>query len=371
MKRLILLSVLVLGIGGLLASGAASSGATTSKPLAAVHQTSAKAAHAGKFLACMVTDTGGIDDRSFNASSWQGVQLAVQGRPTKITGKYLSSSSESDYIPNINTFIGEKCGIIVTVGFAMGTDTQKAAVANPKQKFAIVDYTYSPAVKNIDALVYNTVQDGFLGGYLAAGMSKTGVVATFGGAEYPTVTIYMDGYYDGVQYYNKKHHTNVQVLGWNEKTQKGSFTGDFTDQGKGQRLTNTFIAEKADIIFPVAGNVGLGAAAAVKSADQAGGHVNMEWVDTDGCISAAKYCPYFITSVEKGIQASVKAAIFAAQGGTFKGGNYIGNLKNGGVTLAPFHQWQSKVPASLQKELVTVKAGIENGSIATPTKSPV
>jgi basic membrane protein A len=368
MKRLILLSVLALGVGGLLASGAASSGATTAKP--AQHSTT-KAAHAGKFLACMVTDTGGIDDRSFNASSWQGVQQAVAGRPSKITGKYLQSSSESDYIPNINTIVAEKCGIIVTVGFLMGTDTQKAAVSNPKSKFAIVDYTYSPAVKNIDALVFNTVQDGFLGGYLAAGMSKTGVVATFGGIQLPTVTIYMDGYWDGVQYYNQKHGTKVQVLGWNEKTQKGSFTGDFTDQGKGQRLTNTFIAEKADIIFPVAGNVGLGAAAAVKSADQGGGKVNMEWVDTDGCISAAKYCPYFITSVEKGIQASVKAAIYAAQGGTFKGGNYIGTLKNGGVALAPFHQWNSKVPASLKKELAQVQAGIESGMIKTPTKSAV
>ncbi len=89
----------------------------------------------------------------------------------------------------------------------MGTDTQKAAKANPKQKFAIVDYTYSPAIKNIDALVFNTVQDGFLGGYLAAGISKTDVVATFGGIQLPTVTIYMDGYWDGVQYYNKKHPT--------------------------------------------------------------------------------------------------------------------------------------------------------------------
>src|ERR1017187_7204258 len=106
MKRLILLSVLALGIGGMLASGAASSGATTSKPLAAVHQSSTKAAHAGKFLACMVTDTGGIDDRSFNASSWQGVQQAESGT---IAGKYLQSTSQSDYVPNINTFVTQKC----------------------------------------------------------------------------------------------------------------------------------------------------------------------------------------------------------------------------------------------------------------------
>ena len=195
----------------------------------------------------------------------------------------------------------------------MGAATEAAAKANPTQKFAIVDCSYATGCltgtkeSNIDQLTYNTVQDGFLGGYLAAGMTKTGKVATFGGIELPTVTIYMDGYWDGVQYYNTKHGTHVQVLGWNETTQKGSFTGDFTNQTKGQTLTQTFISEGADIIFPVAGNVGLGAAKAVQSADSAAGSnkVNMEWVDVDGCVSAATYCPYFITSVEKGIVASV------------------------------------------------------------------
>jgi basic membrane protein A len=183
----------------------------------------------------------------------------------------------------------------------------------------------------------------------------------------------MDGYWDGVQYYNSKHGTHVQVLGWNEQTQKGSFTGDFTNQTKGQTLTQTFISEGADIIFPVAGNVGLGAAKAVQSADSAAGSnkVNMEWVDLDGCVSAATYCPYFIISVEKGVVASVKATVLSAANGTFKGGTYIGTLANGGAVLAPYHDFASKVPASLQSELATIKAGIENGTIQTPTKSPV
>ncbi len=114
------------------------------------------------------------------------------------------------------------------------TRPRAAAKANPTQKFAIVDYNYTPPLSNVDALLFNTVQDGFLGGYLAAGMTKSGKVATFGGQKLPTVTIYMDGFYDGVQYYNSKHGTHVQVLGWNEKTQNGNFTGDFTDQTKGQ-----------------------------------------------------------------------------------------------------------------------------------------
>jgi basic membrane protein A len=224
----------------------------------------------------------------------------------------------------------------------------------------------------VNALLFNTVENGFQAGYLAAAMSKTHKVATFGGQKLPTVTIYMDGYWDGVQYYNQKHHANVQVLGWNEKTQNGSFTGNFTDLTAGQRLTTTFISEGADIIFPVAGNVGLGAAKAVQTADAAAGtqKVNMMWVDTDGCVSVAQYCKYFITSVNKGITVAVKGAVEAAQKGDFKGGNYIGTLANNGVSLAPFHTFESKIPASVKSELDQIKADIISGKIKPATKSP-
>jgi len=366
----------VLTVAGLLAAACGSStsnttgsGSASAKPSGS---SSSSASAAGKFLGCMVTDTGGIDDRSFNASSWQGMQEAQKADPSKISVTYLQSTTQSDYTPNINTFIGKKCGIIVTVGFLMAAATQSASKANASDKFAIVDNAYTPALKNVDALLFNTAQDAFMGGYLAAGMSKTGKVATFGGEKLPTVTIYMDGFWDGVQYYNQKHHKNVQVLGWSEKTQNGSFTGDFTNQTNGQNVTQTFITEGADVIFPVAGNVGLGAAKAVQNADASAGSqkVNMEWVDTDGCISAAQYCKYFITSVTKGIQTAVKNAVTTAAGGSFTGGNYIGTLQNGGVALSPFHDFASKVPSSLQSELNTVKQGIISGSIKVATKSP-
>jgi basic membrane protein A len=351
-------------------SSTTSSAPAASASSAATASGAASGSTAGKFLGCMVTDTGGINDKSFNQSAWEGMQQAATANPD-VTVKYLQSTSQSDYVPNINTFLGQKCGIIVTVGFLMAQATQTAAQKNPTGNFAIVDNAYTPVIKNVDALVFNTVQDGFLGGYLAAGMTKTGKVATFGGMQLPTVTIYMDGFWDGVQYYNTQHKTNVQVLGWSEATQKGSFTGDFTNQTKGQTTTQTFISEGADIIFPVAGNVGLGAAKAVQNADNSGGNVNMLWVDTDGCISAAQYCKYFISSVTKGIQAAVKTAVLNAQAGSFKGGDYIGDLTNGGVVLSPFHDFASKVPAALQTGLKTVQTGIENGSIKTATKSPV
>jgi basic membrane protein A len=365
-------AALLLAACGSSSSGTSSTSSTSSTAASTPSASSSSSSATGSsFLACMVTDTGGINDKSFNQSAWEGMQEAASANPNVTIRNIQSIPPNTDYTRNINTFISQKCGIIVTVGFAMGEATQTAAQKNPSQDFAIVDNAYPKVINNVDSLVYNTVQDGFLGGYLAAGMSKTGKVATFGGQEFPTVTIYMDGFWDGVQYYNSKHGTKVQVLGWDEQTQKGSFTGDFTNETKGQTVTQTFISEGADIIFPVAGNVGLGAAKAVQQADAQGGNVNMLWVDTDGCISDAQYCKYFISSVTKGIQASVKAAVVSAASGSFKGGDYVGTLANGGLVLSPFHDFASKVPASLQSELKTIQAGIENGSIKTPTKSPV
>jgi len=375
-----------LAVVALLAAACGSSGSNNSSSSSSTSSSSSGGSSAAKFTGCMVTDTGGIDDKSFNASSWQGMQEAQSADPGKVTVKYLQSTSSADYASNISAFLGQKCGIIVTVGFLMAGATGTAAASNPSAKFAIVDCAIASAScptsasgkpstppKNVDSLVFNTVQDGFLGGYLAAGMTKTGKVATFGGEKLPTVTIYMDGFWDGVQYYNQQHHTHVTVLGWNEQTQSGEFTNSFTNLTMGQTITQQFITEGADIIFPVAGGVGLGAMKAVQDADNAAGtqKVNAMWVDTDGCISAAQYCKYFITSVEKGIQTAVKTSVLAAAHGTFKGGTYIGTLANGGVTLAPYHDFASKIPSSLQTEINTLKQEIISGKIKPATKSPV
>ena len=348
------------------ASAPSSGSSSTSTPTAS-----------GKFLGCMVTDTGGIDDKSFNQSSWAGMQAAAAAEPSKIQVTYLPSTTSADYASNISTFIAKRCGIIVTVGFLMAGATETAAKANPKQDFAIVDCSYASfclsgtKVTNIDQLVFNTVQDAFLGGYLAAGMSKTHIVATYGGENFGTVTIYEDGFWDGVQYYNAQHHTNVKVLGWNEKTQKGTFIGNFTNLGAGQALTNTYIGDGADIIFPVAGGVGLGTAKAVQTADNSGKHIYMEWVDTDGCVSAAQYCKYMLTSVTKGITEAVKTAVLNAANGTFSGGTYIGTLTNGGAVLTPYHDLASQVPAALQAEIKTLEQEIISGKIVPATKNPV
>jgi basic membrane protein A and related proteins len=314
------------------------------------------------FKACMVTDTGGIDDRSFNQSAWAGMQAAQAAGKATVT--YAQSTTENDYVSNINSFISAGCGIIVTVGFSMANATDAAAKAHPNQKFAIVDNASSGT--NVRGIEYNTAQGAFLGGYLAAGMTKTGKVATWGGINLPTVDIYMDGFWEGVQYYNHQNGKSVQVLGWDETTQKGSFVNSFTDQNAGKQLTATQANQGADIVFPVAGNAGLGALAQAKAS---GGSLNAIWVDTDGFVSAPQYGSVLISSVEKGIAATVSATVEAAAAGTFSATAYVGTLTNNGTGLAPYHDFASKVPASLTSQLDTIKSEIISGQIKITSKN--
>jgi len=139
-----------------------------------------------------------------------------------------------------------------------------------------------------------------------------------------------------------------------------------------QSLTNTYIGDGADVIFPVAGGDGLGTAKAIQVANAAGKHVLLEWVDTDGCVSAAPYCSFMLTSVTKGLAPAVKTAVLSAANGTLKAGNtYVGTLANGGAGLSPYHDLSSQVPASLQNEIKALQTKIEDGTITPATKNPV
>lgn len=313
------------------------------------------------FKACMVTDTGGIDDRSFNASAWAGMQAAQ--KDGKATVSYVQSKSENDYAPNIAALEKQSCKLIVTVGGLMAQATTDAATKAAGQHFAIVDSNGNGT--NVQGLQFNTAQAGFLAGYLAAGYSRTGKVATFGGLKIPPVTIYMDGFSEGVAYYNTKKAKSVQVLGWDETAQNGVFAGSFTDQTTGGQDANNFIQQGADVIFPVAGGTGLGAAGAAQSS---GGKAVVIWVDTDGVSSAPQYSSVFLSTAFKNVNNSVQKAVEDSSGGTFATKDYIGTLANGGVGLSPFHDFDSKVGSGLKSELDQIKQDIISGKITI--KSP-
>jgi basic membrane protein A len=333
-----------------------------SKPSSSPSGSGGSSPPAASYKACMVTDTGGIDDKSFNASAWKGMQDAQAAG--KATVSYVTSTSENDYAPNINALISQKCQLVVTVGGLMGDATKAAAEKNPNQKLAIVDASYSPPLPNVFGMTFNTAQGAFMGGYLAAGMSQTGTVATYGGLQIAPVTIYMDGFQEGVEYYNQKKGKSVKVIGWDEKTQKGTFAGSFTDQNKGKQIANNFIQQGADVIFPVAGGVGLGTAAAA----EANGKVNLIWVDFDGCENAAQYCKLFLSTVLKNIPAVVTKTVEDAASGSFKSGAYVGTLQNDGTGLGPYHDMDSKVPADLKSELEQIKQDIISGKITIQSK---
>ena len=314
------------------------------------------AAPGADFKACQVTDTGGIDDKSFNQTAWKGVEDAVA--ELGVEGKFLESQQQTDYEANVNAFVEEQCDIIITVGFLLGDATAAGAAANPEMNFSIVDFAYDPIIPNVLGQVFSTNEAAFLAGYAAAASTQTGKVGTFGGIQIPPVTVFMDGFTLGVDYYNQQKGTSVEVLGWDPATQTGLFTGNFESTDDGRAMGESLMDEGADIIMPVAGPVGLGTAAAV----QERGSAWIVGVDNDWAVVNSDYASVILTSVLKNMDVTTLAAIRTAVDGTFQGGVTVGTLANGGVGLAPL---ASAVPAGLQAELDQVKAGIIAGSITT------
>lgn len=317
------------------------------------------AAPANAFTACQITDTGGIDDNSFNQTAWRGVleaQIALG-----IDARFLESQAETDYEANITSLLGGDCDIIFTIGFLLGDATQEAAAANPDQLFSIVDYAYDPPLDNVLGQVYATDEAAFMAGYLAAGMTETGIVGTFGGINIPPVTIFMNGFAYGVDYYNAQHGTEVVVLGWSPETGEGLFTNNFESLDDGRAFAQNLYDEGADIILPVAGPVGLGSAAL---ANELGvDELMIIGVDADLFETDPERGHVYLTSIVKRMDATVFQVIEQVIDGMFGGGVIVGTLENGGVDLAPFHDFDGVVPAELVAELAEIRAGIIDGTI--------
>ena len=314
------------------------------------------------FCARMVTNSGGLEDRSFNQSSWEGMEQA--GEDLGIDTQVLVSTGETDLGPNVELAASSGCGFVLTVGYELTAATEKEAAANPDVDFAIVDETV--VGDNIKSIVFDTAQASYLAGYLAAGVSKTGKVATFGGGNQPPVTLFMDGFVDGVAKYNEVHGTAVETLGWDKTIQDGSFTGDFEDVNKGKATSQNFIDQGADVILPVAGQVGEGAASAALDA----GNVSIIWVDNDGYDTLpAEYRPLLLTSVLKNTGAAVVEAVGASLDGSFDNAAFVGTLDNDGVDIAPFHDQADLVSAELSAEIDGLRADIIAGTIEITSPS--
>lgn len=313
------------------------------------------------YTACLVSDAGGWDDKSFNESAYNGIMDAQE--QMGITVQTRESATEGDFQPNVDALVAEGCQLIIGVGFLLEPATLAGAQANPDLNFGLVDSDFTTEVPNGRPLLFNTAEAAYLAGYAAAGTTETGVVATFGGLPIPSVQIFMDGFYDGVMAYNEAKGENVQVLGWNKETQTGSFSNSFDDQAQGQQITEGFITQGADIVMPVAGPVGLGAASAAQSA----GNVKIIGVDSDWYESAPEFSSIIFTSVLKDIDASVLDSVARGIQGDFDNTPYVGTLENGGVGIAPFHDFDGDVSDELKAEIEDLKAQIISGEIVVET----
>ena len=316
-----------------------------------------------QFCARMVTNSGGLDDRSFNDASWKGMQDAA--KQFGINVDVLVSNSETDLAPNVQQAVDTGCRFILTVGYELTPATTEQAAKNPDVNFAIVDDVAD--APNIKPLVFDTAQAAYLAGYLAAGVTQTGKVATFGGGNQPPVTLFMDGFVDGVAKYNEVHGTAVVALGWDKAKQDGVFTGDFEDVNKGLTVTQGFIDQGADVILPVAGQVGEGAA---RAALDSGGRASIIWVDSDGYdVLSPDFRPVLLTSVLKNTGDAVVSIVKSSIDGTFDKTPYVGTLKNGGVDIAPFHDRAAMVSPELAAEIDQLRADIVSGAVTVTSPS--
>ncbi|MDH5420646.1 MAG: BMP family ABC transporter substrate-binding protein [Acidimicrobiia bacterium] len=316
---------------------------------------------------CLVTDLAGVDDRSFNASAWQGVQDAMAAGYATEDSFFLESADASDWQPNIDQMVSQGCQHIVTVGFALGEVTAINAQAHPDITWTMIDNVltdenFAPlGLANVRELVYQTDEAAFAAGYLAAGVSSTGILCTYGGANFPTVSIFMDGFTRGAMHYNDVKGTSVEVKGWDPEAGDGLFTGSFTDMALARSTAESLFQENCDIIIPVGGAINLPAGDAI---NDLGLDAALIGVDADAYFAMdTQYQPLWLTTVEKAIAPFVTLAVKDQQEGTWSPGSFVGNLANDGVGLSPYHDWDARVSDELKAEVEQLLADIKDGTI--------
>ncbi|GAB4454479.1 MAG: hypothetical protein Kow0031_36460 [Anaerolineae bacterium] len=323
-------------------------------------ETAAPAAQAGEKYGLVA---GKVDDGGFNQLAWEGMQRAADELGVEVqhveVGDAAATPEEA-----IAQLVDEGVNGIVTVGFGLGAAAKAASEANPDIYFAGVD---TPSLTDTDlGLLFDVDAPAFMAGYLAAGMSQSGVVCTFGGLQTPPVMAFMVGFEHGVKHYNKQNGAQVELLGWETKSQlaiggEGIFSGTYNDRQIGRQIAEDLAAEGCDVIFPVAGATGLGADEyALEQGLMSIG------VDADQTRTEPDLADVYLTSVVKRVNVAVFEAVKSMNDGSFAGGeNFIGTLANGGVGLAPFNDYEAVVTDEMKEDLARIERSLSNGTLST------
>lgn len=303
----------------------------------------------------LVTDVGGVNDKSFNQSSWKGVQDAM--KEFGIEGRFVESKQPTDYEKNIDQFVREGYNPIITVGFLMGDATRVKAKQYPNVRFLIIDFAYKEDeyqkdLKNVTSLTFREDEVGFLAGVVAGGMTKTGVIGAVCGMEIPPVVRFAKGYESGAKWVR----SDVKVL--------LNYIPSFTDPTKGKETARSMINQKADVIFGVGGTTGNGG---LREAKDAG--VMAIGVDVDQYLTYPEVRSALVTSAMKNLDVAVFNTLKELhEKGALPGGIRESNLQNGGIGLAPFHDWEDKIPPSVKDKVKEATEGLKAGKISTGYK---
>jgi basic membrane protein A and related proteins len=308
---------------------------------------------------CMVTETGGIED-SFAFLIYKGVE-AVSRRENWSDQIYTPLVElESAYLTE--NAARSNCRLIILMAWTGGNLIGPMARLHPEQKFLVIDTLIVQNLPQVRGQVYATDQAAFLAGYLAAAMSETGIIGTFGGQHLTPVTNFMDGFVRGVANYNQRNNAQVHVLGWDTVSREGIFVGDFGDMDKGKAIAQEMLALGADVLFPVAGGW-IGSAVLQTVADHGG--ALFIGVDFDYAAGLPHYAKVILTSVEKRLDLSVVRAVDDLERGEFTGGMQIGTLQSGEVGLSPFYGLEARIPQHIIADLEELRARIISGEIKT------
>jgi basic membrane protein A and related proteins len=336
----VLIAALTLGLGALVAAGCGSDDNSSSSSGGSSTATSTPAAK--KIKVGLVTDIGGLNDRSFNQLANEGLTRAKSqlGVDTRV----LPSKSNADYVPNLSSLAQQKYDLVVGVGFLMADAMDTVASKFPNTKFAIIDVdqtTLKHKPANVQGLLFKEQQSGYLAGYLAGLYTKDKggkqVIGSVGGQKIPPVDHYIAGYQAGA----KAADSSIKTL--------NGYSQDFVDQAKCKELALNQIAQGAQVVFQVAGQCGLGVLDAAKEKGVQG-----IGVDADQAYLGSQV----LTSAIKKVDVAVFDTIKAAQGGAFKGGtNATFDLTNDGAGIGKVSSTGSKYDAKVQAVADKIKSG--------------
>ncbi len=354
-KKLCLVLSVILTATMLLAACAPAATPTAApvQPTTAPAATAAPLPNGSAIKVGLVTDTGGVNDQAFNQLAWEGVQKASQ--EMGFQAKFLESRQPSDYETNIDALATEGYNVIITVGALMGDATALKAKQYPDIKFAIVDYS-DGGLTNVTSLMFAEDQVGFLAGVLAAGMSKSGFVCSVSGVKTPQSERYMRSFFGGAVW--QAGPTMQMMNNYISIKTTDENVPSFDDSTQGKETALRLIGQGCDVVFGVGGDAVNGALLAAKENNLPAIGADVDQYNTDPEVQSA-----LISSAMKNVDVAVYNYLKTVADGSVKAGISTGTLQNGGVGLAPFHDWDSKVPADLKAQIQKASDGIKDGSI--------